>query len=109
MFLDTPALDVAVKITHIVGLPAIIGAIVWLVRAFDTSTRTNKEISDGVKETQRLAMETHGAVDTMQTNHLAHLSEGIKDLSDTQNKTVEVLSSIDTGIKVLVDRSPRKR
>jgi hypothetical protein len=109
MFLDTPTLDVAVKITHVIGLPAIVGAIVWLVRAYDNSARSNKEISEGVKETQRITMETQGAVNTMQTNHLTHMAEGIKELSVTQGETVKVLTSIDTGIKVLVDRSPRKR
>ena len=107
MFLDTPTLDVLVKITHIVGLPAIVGSIVWLVRAYDGASRSNKEISKGVQETQRLTMEVHGAMATVRDNHLAHMAENINKLSDVQERTVEILQGVNTSLGILVDRTPR--
>jgi hypothetical protein len=107
MFLDTPTLDVAVKITHVIGLPAIVGAIVWLVRAYDSASRSNKEIAKGVQETQRIAMEVQGTMTTVRDNHLAHMAENINKLSDVQEKTVEVLQGVNTSLGILVDRTPR--
>jgi len=107
MFFDTPHLDISYKLIHIFGLPAIFGGLVWLVRTYDKAMRQNKEIAEGVKETQRMTMEVHGAVNLIQSNHLTHLSENMQKFSEVQEKTVEVLNSIDKGIGILVDRAPR--
>ena len=91
--LTTPAIETTRDIVHIIGIPAIIGGLVWLGKTWQTfDART--------KNTERLASETKTVVDTVATNHLAHMSK------DLETQTT-VLSNIDKNISILVDRTPR--
>ncbi len=99
------SLDVVEKLVHIFGIPAIVGAIVWMMRKYDAGEKGWQEIRDNTKLSVATAAEVKLAVDTMQTNHLAHISEDIKSLHSSETKTIEVLTSIDKGIAVLVDRA----
>jgi hypothetical protein len=102
-----PHLDLIQQLIHIFGIPAIFGGLIWLVRTYDKATRQQKEISSDVAETKRMTMEVHGAVGVIQSDHLAHLASGMKDLAASTEKGNTVLASIDKGIAVLVDRAPR--
>jgi hypothetical protein len=75
------------------GLPTIAGGLVWLGKtwqAFDSRT----------KNTEKLASETKAMVDTVATNHLAHMSEELKGQTS-------ILQNMDRNIGILVDRTPR--
>jgi hypothetical protein len=106
MYIDPGTLDVTDKIVRIFGWPALLGGLVWLVRTYDKGLVQLKNINEDTKEARRLSMETHGAVNTMQTNHLTHIAEDIKAVNTVQSKQLEALNSIDRGIGILVDRKP---
>jgi hypothetical protein len=98
--LDTPTLDIVDKVVRIFGIPAIIGAIVWLVKTwtkFDARSANTEAIAADVKKT----------TDEIATNHLQHLTQDMKDQKERQGETIEVLRNIDTNISILVDRTPR--
>lgn len=89
----SPAIETTRDLIHIVGIPAIIGGLIWLGKtwqAFDART----------KNTEKLASETKIAVDVVAGNHLAHMSK------DLETQTT-VLTNIDKNISILVDRTPR--
>jgi hypothetical protein len=44
------------------------------------------------------------AVDTIQTNHLEHLAASTTALNETMKESVKILTSMDKGIAILVDR-----
>lgn len=89
----SPAIETTRDWIHIIGIPAIVGGLVWIGKMWQTfDART--------KNTERLAAETKIVVDTVATNHLAHMSH------DLETQTT-VLSSIDRNIGILVDRTPR--
>jgi hypothetical protein len=106
MYVDTPTLDLADKIIRLLGWPAVFGGIVWLIRTYDRGVAQLRNINEDTKEARRLSMETHGAVNTMQSNHLTHIAEDIKAVNNVQSKQLEALNSIDRGIGILVDRKP---
>lgn len=92
MFL-APVIETTKDLVHIFGIPAIVIGLIKLGKlwqAFDART----------KNTEKLAAETKVVVDTVATNHLAHMSK------DLETQTT-VLSNIDKNIAVLVDRTPR--
>ena len=89
----SPLLENTRDIVHIIGIPAIIGVIVWLTKnwqAFDERT----------KNTEKLAEETKTMISQVTTNHLAHMAQ------DLGAQTV-MLTNIDKNIEILVDRTPR--
>ena len=105
--LDTPTIDLVDKLVRVIGIPGIIAAIVWLVKAFDKGASKLNEITNDTSETRRMAVETLGNVNTIQTNHLAHLADDMKKQAEKQDATVTVLTNIDKNIALLVDRTPR--
>lgn len=48
--------------------------------------------------------ENQATLNTMNTNHLAHIQSGIEDLNGRYEKTTNLLVSIDKNIAILVDR-----
>lgn len=105
--LDTPTLDILEKLVHIVGIPAIAGAIVWLIRSW---TRFDARAG----RTEKLAQTTLNGVNLIQTNHLEHLAEDVRVQKEKQELTVailgdqtKVLQNMDKNLGILVDRGTR--
>lgn len=108
MFIDTPHLDAVDKTVRIIGYPAIVGTIIWLVRTFEKGSAKVETIADTTKATLDV-------VTTTQNNHLAHIANDLASQKEKQDSTIEVLDkqtevlrSIDKNISVLVDRSSRQ-
>lgn len=104
MFIPVDTLDVVEKLVHIFGVPGIIGVIVWLIRTYDKGRADIGKIVRTTSDSQRMTMEVHGMVETIRTNHLAHLAEDMKALAEDYRDGNKILGSIDKGIAVLVER-----
>lgn len=109
--LQTPNLDEAEKLVHIVGLPAIIGALCWLVRTYNEGQKMIKDIAEGTATTVAALAEVREKVDTLIGNHMEHMQTSLNFLADQAEKQSECLNSIsrtlisvDKGIGILVDR-----
>jgi hypothetical protein len=102
-----PQLDMLHEIVGILGWPALLAGLVWVIRVYDRGTRQVKDISADAAETKRMALETLGSLHEIKTNHLVHLQAGITQVATSNDRAVEVLQDISTGIRVLVDRTPR--
>jgi hypothetical protein len=100
-----PALDLISEYIHIFGWPCLLG-LIWALRG-----RIDKFVHkfDGIdKRTQ----DTANIVSLIQTNHLAHLAADMTEQKTKQGETLvalndqtKVLTSIDRGIAILVDRN----
>jgi Mg2+ and Co2+ transporter CorA len=93
-------LDDLRDVVHIVGIPGIIAAIIWMIRRNDQSQRQLRDIDNNAKLSVTTVAEVKACVDTMQNNHMAHMQGDL-------NKQTEILTSIDKNIGILVDRNPR--
>jgi hypothetical protein len=102
-----PHIDLADSIVRIFGIPGILAGLIWLVRTYDKGAHQMKEIHADTVETRRMTLETLGGVNTIQTNHLVHLQDGITRLAGSNDEAVTVLHDIKAGIGILVDRTPR--
>ena len=101
MFIDpTPHLDVIEKLSHVIGIPAIVGAIVWLVRTYDASVRQLKDIHEGTEKAIKTTAEVKASVDTIQNNHMAHLSADLKEQT-------ALLTNMDKSLAIIADRTAR--
>jgi len=96
----TPHLDLAEKLVRIVGWPSLVGVVIWLVRTFDASNRKLTDIDKHSKAAFDTVTVVQTQVDTMQSNHMAHMQEELK------GQTV-ILTNMDKNIGLLVDRTPR--
>lgn len=85
------SIDVVEKLVHIFGIPSIVGTIVWLIRQYDAGRRELKDLHENTKLTVSSVAEVKLAVDTMQTNHLKHLEDGINSLGSQCTRQVELL------------------
>jgi hypothetical protein len=109
MVADTSALDWVANHLQLVGWPALIG-ITWKFKgAFDKYFRSIDEVKAKATTTAQTAEQIKRNLDTVQNNHLAHLAQDIKEVGVQYDKHTELLTSIDRGIAVLVDRSSSKR
>jgi hypothetical protein len=93
-------IDQVDKLVRIFGIPAIVGAIAWLVLTYDRGTRALKEIKESTEITK-------ATVITIQTNHLEHLAEGMSGIAKTQADTAQILISMDKTLGILSDRTNR--
>jgi hypothetical protein len=96
----TPHLDLAEKLVRIFGWPSLVGVVIWLVRTFDASNRKLTDIDKHSKAAFDTVVVVQAQVDTMQSNHMAHMQDELK------GQTV-ILASMDKNIGILVDRTPR--
>lgn len=92
---------------RIIGWPTALGVVVWVVRKWDAGQREFKDLHANTKMAAETVNLVKAEVDSIKNNHLAHLQLGIEKLADSNDKAVEVLQDIKTGIEVLVDRTPR--
>ena len=101
MFQDpTPHLDIAYKLIHIVGIPALVAALIWVVRTFDASQRQLKDIDVNSKAAFNTATTIQGQVAILKDNHMAHMGLELQDQT-------KLLINMDKNIGLLVDRTPR--
>ena len=96
----TPHLDLLEKLVRIIGWPSLVGVVIWLVRTFDASNRKLTDIDKHSKAAFDTVTVVQTQVDTMQSNHMAHMQEELK------GQTV-ILTNMDKNIGLLVDRTPR--
>ena len=102
-----PHLDLFDEIIRTLGWPVLVSVLVWAIRTYDKGTRQFKEIGENTKTAVAGVEQVKVQVATMQSNHLAHLQDGITRLANSNDAAVEVLGEIKTGIAVLTDRFPR--
>jgi hypothetical protein len=108
MLLNRQNLDLIDELVRLLGWPAILAALVWVIRIYDAGQREFKEIGKNTEIAIKGVAEVKAAVDTIQTNHLAHLQQGITRLAESNDTAVIVLQNIDKGIGILTDRLPRE-
>ena len=97
---------IAYAIDHIdvIGWPVVV-TMAWKLRgaASEFFTKWNS-MDNRTVAIESIAVKTAANVNAIQTNHLAHIEESLIKQQAFQEKTLEVLTSIDKGIAVLVDR-----
>ena len=100
-------IDTFDKVVRICGWPTLICILVWAVRKWDADHRVFSEIHENTKKAVEKVAVVEQEVETLKSNHLAHLQIGMDRLATSNDKAVEVLQEISTGITVLVDRGAR--
>lgn len=93
------SIDVVEKLVHIFGIPGIIVVIAWLIRQYDATQRAFISLHENTKLAVNTVAEVKLAVDTMQTNHLKHLEDGINALGQQCTRQVELLVIIADRLK----------
>jgi len=105
------AANVAVWIAdhlNLVGWPTLL-AIVWKFKgAFDTYFNNLDEVRLKTREAADIGKQIRQDLTTVQTNHLAHLSQDLREMHEVYDRHTTLLTSIDRGIAVLVDRGKNK-
>jgi GTP-sensing pleiotropic transcriptional regulator CodY len=102
-----PQLDLIDELVRIFGWPALLGALVWLVRKWDKSQEEFKHVSANTTAAVSGIDIVKQRLDVLENNHLAHLQMGIDRVAISNDKAVEALTEMNTSIKILVDRTPR--
>jgi hypothetical protein len=92
-------IDVTEKLIHIFGIPSIVAAIVWSIRQYDASRRAFVALHDNTKQALSATAEIKAAVDTIQTNHLKHLEDGIIAIGSQGTRQTELLVVIADRLK----------
>jgi hypothetical protein len=62
-----PHLEFVDLIIRIAGWPALIGALVWVIRTYDRSARQMKDIIEATTDIRRMASETHESLAVIST------------------------------------------
>ena len=102
-----PQLDLVDELIRIFGWPALLGALVWAVRKWDAGQHDLKSMALNTTKAVSGVEDVKAQVTVLQTNHMAHLQEGIEQVAKSNDQAVSILQNIDKGIAVLVDREPR--
>ena len=100
--LESPLLDNTRDIVHIVGIPGIIGAILWFIRKGDKNAQKLEDIDKNSKDAFTTAAVIKAQVDTLATNHMAHMQK------ELEGQTI-ILRNMNENIAVIVDRTPRAK
>ena len=88
-----------------IGVLVLIG-LVWKARGIiSTFMSSHQAMDDRVKQTAIDVAATKLSVDTIQNNHLAHMSKDMAEVNAEMKEQTKTLASIDKGIAVLVDRA----
>ena len=90
-----PHLDLMDQVVRIFGWPALLGALVWVIRMWNKAAQTVTAVQADTIETRRMMLETLGGVSEIKENHLAHLAEEVQKqtpLLTSMDKTLEVIA-----------------
>lgn len=102
-----PQLDFADEIVRILGWPTLLCVVAWVVRKWDKNQHDIKSIVQNSQTAVAAVAVVDQKLDKIKDNHLAHLQAGIEQVAETNAQAVTVLTNIDKGIAVLVDRNSR--
>ena len=102
-----PQLDLIDELVRIFGWPALLGALVWVVRRWDKSQEEFKKMAANTTAAVSGIGVVKAQLDTLENNHMAHLQSGITSVANSNDKAVEVLTEMNTNLKILIDRTPR--
>ena len=102
-----PQLEFLDEIVRLLGWPALLAGLVWVIRKWDKGQREFKDIAENTKIAVQGVSEVKSQVAVIQNNHLAHLQAGITQVAASNDKAVDLLQNISSDIRVLVDRTPR--
>ena len=104
---------------QVLGWPTLMLFCWWFRGKVDRFTKSIEHDRVEAREILRYATETKAGVDLLATNHTAHIQKSVDDLgykqdamlallSTKQDKTLELLASIDKNICLMADRLNRK-
>jgi hypothetical protein len=112
---DLSPLEWASQHLQIVGWPALL-VIAWKLRGYiervvfrkweEVDHKTTESLNHLI-EVKTAIGQTAASLAIISGNHLSHIETGIVELNNRNDRTLEVLASIDKGISILVDRSTR--
>ena len=105
---DAPIGDFIAKFGHLIGWTVLVG-IAWRLRGVvEEQVNLWRGIDKQTKEAVHEVVIVKEKVDTMQTNHMAHMQRDLENISKSNDAAVEALQDIGKGIAVLVDRGTRE-
>ena len=91
----------------LIGWPTLI-AVCWVFRgrldAFLRRLESDRKIS---AEIHANINEVKANVEVLSSNHLSHIEKDMAELNSKQSETLKCLTSMDTSLKILVDRGTR--
>jgi len=102
-----PHLDLIDELVRILGWPALFGVIAWVIRKYDAGQAEFKKLGENTALAVQGITQVKQQVDTLETNHIAHLQIGINAVAKSNDQAVEVLREINKGIGIVLDRVPR--
>ena len=102
-----PQLDLMDEIVRILGWPAVVTTLVWVVRKWDAGQQAVKDLTDNTALAVQKVSKVDEELTLIKSNHLQHLQSGIDQLAVSNDKAVAVLEKINSGIGLLVDRTSR--
>jgi len=91
-----PQLDLIDQLIRMFGWPALLGALVWVVRKWDKATDEFRLIHATTVETRQMVADTLTGVNTIQNNHLTHLEAEVKEQTPilaNMDKTLAVIAA----------------
>jgi len=93
---------------NLIGWPVLL-TLCWKFKgAFDSYFNNIEEVRLKTREAADIGKKIQQELNTVQTNHLVHLSQDMKEIHDIYDRHTDLLTSIDRGIAVLVDRGKSK-
>ena len=99
--------DFITKFAPLIGWTALIG-IAWRLRGVvEEQVTLWKRIDAQTKEAVHEVATVKEKVDTLQTNHMAHMQGALEGIGRSNDKSVELLQDIKAGIGILTDRGTR--
>ena len=91
----------------LIGWPTLI-AVCWVFRgrldAFLRRLEADRKINSEIHATTN---ELKASMDVLSSNHLFHIEKDMAELNGKQSDTLKCLQSMDTSLKILVDRGVR--
>lgn len=102
-----PHLDTLDQIVRIFGWPCLLSVIIWAGKIIQKGQHDFKEMGANAKLAVTVGEEVKTQVGLLQTNHIAHLQQGIDKVAASNDKAVEVLQEISKGLSIVLDRVPR--
>jgi hypothetical protein len=92
----------------VLGWPTFIGFVWKLKGSFDRYNTDMSAAREAAASAASTTQKLQTTLDTIQNNHLLHLSQDVKEIHDIYDRHTELLTSIDRGIAVLVDRGKNR-